>query len=130
EHGVNSSINRIREALGDTAGNPRFIETLARRGYRFVAPVECIGPGEKPSPLHSSPSQSPDQSSASNQSAAKSSRRILSSPQDLPLTSYSVVQTLFVLLQLMYLGFYVGALANLAEIEDLFLALPRSTLAL
>ena len=39
---MNSAINRIREALGDTAGNPRFIETLARRGYRFVAPVERI----------------------------------------------------------------------------------------
>src|ERR1022692_4097756 len=37
EHGVNSAVNRIREALGDTASGPRFIETLARRGYRFVA---------------------------------------------------------------------------------------------
>ena len=43
EHGVNSAVNRIREALGDTAANPRFVETLARRGYRFVAPVERIG---------------------------------------------------------------------------------------
>src|ERR1700723_454163 len=42
DHGMNSAINRIREALGDTAGNPRFIETLARKGYRFVAPVEQI----------------------------------------------------------------------------------------
>ncbi len=40
EHGVNSAVNRIREALGDPARNPRFIETLARRGYRFVAPVQ------------------------------------------------------------------------------------------
>jgi cholera toxin transcriptional activator len=46
EHGVNSAINRLREALRDTAGNPRFIETLARRGYRFVAPVELIS-GER-----------------------------------------------------------------------------------
>ena len=38
----------------------------------------------------------------------------------------SAVQTLFVLLQLMYVGFYVGALANLAEIEDLFSALPKA----
>ena len=37
EHGVNSAVNRIREALGDTAGSPRFVETLARRGYRFAA---------------------------------------------------------------------------------------------
>src|ERR1700733_4977359 len=43
EHGVNSAVNRIREALGDTASNPRFVETLARRGYRFVAPVEKVG---------------------------------------------------------------------------------------
>jgi cholera toxin transcriptional activator len=43
EHGLNSAVNRIREALGDTAGSPRFVETLARRGYRFVAPVERIG---------------------------------------------------------------------------------------
>src|ERR1700742_3437701 len=43
EHGVNSAVNRIREALGDTASNPRFVETLARRGYRFVAPVERVG---------------------------------------------------------------------------------------
>src|SRR5579875_693363 len=43
EHGVNSAVNRVREALGDKAGAPRFVETLARRGYRFVAPVERIG---------------------------------------------------------------------------------------
>ena len=42
EHGVNSAVNRLREALGDKASHPRFIETLARRGYRFVAPVERI----------------------------------------------------------------------------------------
>ena len=42
EHGVNSAINRIREALGDTAASPRFLETLARRGYRFIAPVERV----------------------------------------------------------------------------------------
>src|ERR1039458_8720480 len=45
EHGVNSAINRIREALGDTAASPRFLETLARRGYRFIAPVERVDSG-------------------------------------------------------------------------------------
>lgn len=39
EHNLNTAINRIREALGDSAENPRFIETLPRRGYRFIAPV-------------------------------------------------------------------------------------------
>ncbi len=36
EHGVNSAVNRLREALGDKASNPRFVETLARKGYRFL----------------------------------------------------------------------------------------------
>jgi hypothetical protein len=53
--------------------------------------------------------------------------RLLATPEDLPKTSYQVAQTLFVLFQLMYLAFYVGALANLAEIEDLMSALPRAT---
>ncbi|HTM38381.1 MAG TPA: winged helix-turn-helix domain-containing protein [Terriglobales bacterium] len=39
EHNLNSSINRIREVLGDSAENPRYIETVPRKGYRFVAPV-------------------------------------------------------------------------------------------
>src|SRR5579862_2079063 len=50
DHGVNSAVNRIREALGDTAVSPRFVETLARRGYRFIAPVERIATGENPGP--------------------------------------------------------------------------------
>jgi Tol biopolymer transport system component/DNA-binding winged helix-turn-helix (wHTH) protein len=39
EHGLNAAVKRLRDALGDSADNPRFIETLARRGYRFIAPV-------------------------------------------------------------------------------------------
>lgn len=39
DHGLGTAINKLREALGDSAENPRFIETLARRGYRFIAPV-------------------------------------------------------------------------------------------
>lgn len=39
DHGVNTAIGKIRRALGDSSANPRFIETLPRRGYRFIAPV-------------------------------------------------------------------------------------------
>jgi DNA-binding winged helix-turn-helix (wHTH) protein/TolB-like protein len=39
EHGLNTAIKKVRKALGDSADAPQFIETLARRGYRFVAPV-------------------------------------------------------------------------------------------
>src|SRR5262249_2403514 len=39
DRGLNAAINRVREALGDSAENPRFVETLPRRGYRFIAPL-------------------------------------------------------------------------------------------
>src|SRR5947209_2061 len=38
DHSLNAAINKLRAALGDSGANPRFIETLARRGYRFIAP--------------------------------------------------------------------------------------------
>ena len=39
DHGLNAAIRRLRDALGDSADTPRFVETVARRGYRFIAPV-------------------------------------------------------------------------------------------
>jgi DNA-binding winged helix-turn-helix (wHTH) protein len=133
DHGVNSAINRIREALGDTAGNPRFIETLARRGYRFVVPVEQISPVAPRTVRPQSgggPAADEPESDQEIDSEPGVLTRILASPQDLPKPRYSVVQTLYVLMQLMYVGFYVGGLANLAEIEDLFRPLPTPALAL
>jgi cholera toxin transcriptional activator len=120
EHGVNSAVNRIREALGDSAGNARFIETLARRGYRFIAPVERLADGNPP-PIPESPR------SDSTATPPKTRRRILSSPEELPNVPHPVTRTLFLLLQLMYLGFYIGALANLAEIRQLLSALATPT---
>jgi cholera toxin transcriptional activator len=127
EHGVNSAVNRLREALGDKASNPRFVETLARRGYRFVAPVEqIILDGDALSPAESS-----EELLVVPETAVEIRSgfldRVLATPEDLPKSSYAVVQTLFVLLQIMYLGFYVGALANLAEINELFSALSFAT---
>ena len=40
EHGLNKAVNKIREALGDSAESPRFVETIARRGYRFLPEVK------------------------------------------------------------------------------------------
>src|SRR5262245_5235096 len=45
DHGLYSAMARLREALGDSAESPRFIETVARRGYRFIAPVTSRGTG-------------------------------------------------------------------------------------
>ena len=47
EHGLNTAIKKVRQALGDSAETPRFIETLARRGYRFVAPVVVRPPAAR-----------------------------------------------------------------------------------
>lgn len=44
DRGLNRAINRVRDALGDSAENPRFVETLPRRGYRFVAPIQATAP--------------------------------------------------------------------------------------
>jgi TolB-like protein/DNA-binding winged helix-turn-helix (wHTH) protein/Flp pilus assembly protein TadD len=43
DHGVNKAVNRIRDVLGDSATSPRFVETVARRGYRFIADVAVVG---------------------------------------------------------------------------------------
>src|SRR5260221_9914889 len=48
DSGLNRAINRLRAALGDEADNPRFIETLERRGYRFIAPAGGPEPGAPP----------------------------------------------------------------------------------
>ena len=44
DHGLHNAVARIRETLGDSVGTPKYIETLPRRGYRFIAPVEDITP--------------------------------------------------------------------------------------
>ena len=55
DHSLGTAINKIREALGDSAENPRFIETLARRGYRFIAPVGVIEPAGPVDPATDAP---------------------------------------------------------------------------
>jgi TolB-like protein/Flp pilus assembly protein TadD len=45
DHGINKAVGKIRYVLGDSAGSPRFIETVARRGYRFLADVAVVGDG-------------------------------------------------------------------------------------
>jgi Tol biopolymer transport system component/DNA-binding winged helix-turn-helix (wHTH) protein len=55
DHSLGTAVNKVREALGDSAENPHYIETLAKRGYRFIAPVQ---------PLDSAPVDSPAGSTA------------------------------------------------------------------
>ena len=122
DHGVNSAVNRIRDALGDRARNPRFIETLARRGYRFVAPVQIAGE-EAAGQLAPAPV-------VATSAGRSEGLNLLATAEELPAASPRAVRTIFVLFQLMYVSFYVGALANLPEIGELFSVLPRPAAAL
>jgi Tol biopolymer transport system component/DNA-binding winged helix-turn-helix (wHTH) protein len=51
EHGLNAAVNRLRDVLGDSAESPRFVETLPRRGYRFIAPLRAPEAGQRPGVL-------------------------------------------------------------------------------
>ena len=46
DHSINSAIKKLRKALGDSAGKPQYIETVGRRGYRLMVPVEWVSSGE------------------------------------------------------------------------------------
>jgi len=45
DHGLNKAVSKVRDALGDSAENPRFVETIARRGYRFLGEVAVVSDG-------------------------------------------------------------------------------------
>lgn len=125
DHGLNTVINRLRETLGDSASNPRFIETLARRGYRFLAPV-VTGPAPAtatpPAVAPNSASLPAVESGKTNGALPALNGRVaavLTRPEDVPAVPRRYVRVLFLLIQIMYLCFYIAALARLGAIEDL-----------
>ncbi len=126
DHGLNTVINRLRETLGDSAANPRFIETLARRGYRFLAPVEVTGSASAAavSPTAAVEPTSPPVENSRNIKGALPALNgrmaaVLTKPEDVPAVPRRYVCVLFLLIQIMYLCFYIAALARLRAIEDL-----------
>jgi cholera toxin transcriptional activator len=110
DHSLNTAVNKLREALSDSADNPRFIQTIPRRGYRFIASVEVVNsapPPERPADIREAGRDSPIPGELRSV--------VLSDPEDLPPASRRVVRILFSLIQVMYLSFYVIALANLRQ---------------
>ncbi len=107
DHSLNTAINKIREALGDSAANPRFIETLARRGYRFIAPVMFEGPVPEPG------RQSPSRSRESLASGVEVHPEL-----DVPIPHRSLTRGLFILIQIMYLVFYAEALIHVHGVSQ------------
>lgn len=112
DHSLNTIVNKIREVLGDSASNPRFVETLARRGYRFLHPVELLQPNapNAASPLPTAAVEKEPRGAAS---------QLLTGQGELPQVPRRNVRILFLLIQIMYLCFYIAALARASAVEDL-----------
>lgn len=110
DHGLNSAVNKIREALGDSAAQPRYVETVSGKGYRFIAPVTMQPPGGEADRKAESPA-APEPGGAN----------LLSTAEELPVAHRKLVRTLLLLVETLYLAFYLVALANLREIDGLFL---------
>ncbi len=115
DHGLNTAVNKLREALGDSAANPRFVETLARRGYRFIAPVEAAVTAE--SSLAQATSKFGSQGKQETEDAPAFSG--LHPDLDVPLPHRAVTRGLFGLIQVMYLSFYIAALFRLSAIQEI-----------
>ena len=113
DHSLNTAINKLRDALGDTASNPRFIETLARRGYRFIAPLQAAadaGTASRPDATRQSPPAEPDTETFSALEVPES---------DLPRINRTTGRALFAIIQVMYLCFYITSLAKLHAIAHI-----------
>lgn len=102
DHGLNTAINKLREVLSDSSATPKYIETLPRRGYRFLASVE----------FHNGSS-----AEAVSQPEATASPR-QEAVTDLPAAPRPVARALFLLLQAMYLVFYVVTLMRHDRIAE------------
>jgi cholera toxin transcriptional activator len=121
DHGLNTAINQVRSALGDSAANPKFIQTLPRRGYRFIAPVQIVarengvagGGGNREQTIDTFGQSAEVPTTA----AAEMRSSILSDSKDLPAVHKESVRILFLLIQLMYLIFYIIFLVRLSFAE-------------
>jgi DNA-binding winged helix-turn-helix (wHTH) protein len=107
DHSLNTAVNKLREALGDSACNPRFIETVARRGYRFLAEVQWSA-------------------GSSTEISALSVQR----PSDLPKAHRGATRAMFGLIQIMYLIFYVEAAIHWQGIDRVSWAGSHAVLVL
>ncbi len=121
DHGLNTAVNQLRTALGDSAVNPKFIQTLPRRGYRFIAPVQIVGRerlvAESAENHDKSVRESEEPTEARNVVAGRMLSSILSDAGDLPVARKESVRILFSLIQLMYLIFYIIFLVRLSFAE-------------
>jgi DNA-binding winged helix-turn-helix (wHTH) protein len=121
DHSLNTAINKVREALGDSAASPRYVETLARRGYRFIAPVQADP--------QSDAGLGSDGRAADNLQGVGTTAATSSDPSSLPVALHPelevpiprrvITRGLFALIQVMYLSFYLSALFLLRYVYEI-----------
>lgn len=107
DHSLNTAINKVREALGDSASSPRYVETLARRGYRFIAPVQAPAANDLVQTSESMPMTS------ATAVAPETDQYPLHPELEVPIPRRAITRGLFTLIQIMYLAFYVAGLIQL-----------------
>ncbi len=124
DHSLNTAVNKLRETLGDSASSPRYIETLARRGYRFIAPVQTgvepniLGTGAFASPTRAK-SRGPVEQSSTGPTSPQDSPNALHPELEVPMPRRAMTRGLFALAQLMYLIFYLAALFRLHAVQGI-----------
>jgi len=110
DHGLNTAMVKLRDVLGDSASNPKYVETIAKRGYRFLGNTEAIS--DQPTTV-ARVSAAPEVSQPSVATAEPAINMQPEFDSELPHTSRNSARLLFVLTQVMYLIFYLSALFSL-----------------
>jgi cholera toxin transcriptional activator len=118
DHSLNTAVNKIRESLGDSASSPRFVETLARRGYRFIASVDSVATATAQcAPAQDKGTRAGAPAPHGLDAATSSADDALHSELHVPIPRRGLVRALFALIQVMYLIFYVSGLAHLHAVD-------------
>jgi cholera toxin transcriptional activator len=128
DHGLNTAMVKLRDVLGDSASKPKYVETIAKRGYRFlgeaeavldqpkVDPTKAVVPPPLPLPLPAKPAN--DEGDVASPEAARRKSWLEVPEPELPRASRPTVRILFTLCQIMYLIFYLCALFRLERLAQ------------
>jgi cholera toxin transcriptional activator len=109
DHGLNTAMVKLRDVLGDSASKPKFVETIAKRGYRFLGTAEVISDQPAPAEPKTSAPAEVVQAAVSNPNLQPASIPA-ETDSALPRASRNTARLLFTLTQIMYLIFYLSAL--------------------
>jgi len=109
DHGLNTAMVKLRDVLGDSASKPKFVETIAKRGYRFLGNAEVISDQPASAEPKASAPAGVIEATSGNLPLQPASLPI-ETDSALPRTSRNTARLLFILIQIMYLIFYLSAL--------------------